>query len=251
MDEATTQTAAEILAERLRLDSAVPADCTDDELARVDFARRDVLIGTVRSDVQFDYTMASLSYYAPVKTIPAAALPARVVALHEEGLTRQPGIKRYGEITDIRVVKREEIPVPLTRSNGGEAYYLFSVKSWEFLEHPIAIAGTSRGRPAFTTEFLLTHARRSYQLSAIRSPAEYRLAQVLSALCEEAEAAASDAVSSTTVLRRLGEHHILCAADGFLSLFHARGEVLMRCPLRAMQTEPAEILRRLAEILGI
>jgi hypothetical protein len=245
MDEATTQTAAEILAERLRLDSAVPADCTDDELARVDFARRDVLIGTVRSDVQFDYTMASLSYYAPVRTIPADCMPPRLVALYEEGLTTPSGIRRYGKITEIRVVKRGDIPVPQTRPNSEEAYYLFSVESWTELEPPVLLAGTGRGKPAFTTEFLLTHARRSYQLVAIRSAAEYRLTQALCGLCEEA------VLSPAPLFRRIGRHHLLCTADGFLSLVHARGEVLFRVPLRAVESDPVAVLDRVATQLGL
>ena len=95
-----------------------------------------------------------------------------------------------------------------------------------------------------TTEFLLTHARRSYQLVSIRSAAEYRLVQALCHLRMESE-------SSAASLRRLGEHHVLCAADGYLSLLHARGEVLFRCPLFALQTEPARVVHRLATLLGL
>ena len=249
----------QLLAERLRNTSSVPAPCTDEELAAADFSRRDVLIGTVRSDAQFDYTLASLSYYAPVKAIRPSDLPVRLVALYEEGLTRRPGIKRYGEVVDTRVVKREDIPVPMTRPNGEEAYYLFTVRAWVYLEHPLAIEGTARGRPAFTTEFLLTHARRSYQLVCIRSAAEYRLASALCALCEDAlgENAlekgehADGHVGSPPVFRRIGEQYLLGAAEGMLSLIHARGEVLLRLPLRAMQTEPAMVVDRLAAELGL
>ena len=239
-----TDTPADVLAQRLKHDSPAPADCTDDELASADFARRDVLIGTLRSDAQFDYTMASLSYYTPVRAVPPSDLPVRMVALYEEALSRQSGIKRYGEVMDIRVVRRKEIPVPPSRPNPDEAYYLFTVKEWTYLEHPIAIEGTARGKPAFTTEFLLTHARRSYQLISIRSAAEYRLVQALCKLREEA-------ADTQPVLRRLGEQHILSAADGYISLLHARGEVLFRCPLMAMDTEPIEVLHRLAIVLGL
>ena len=250
MDGVITEVAprenTELLAERLKQNSPVPADCTDEELAAVDFSRRDVLIGTVRSDAQFDYTLASLSYYAPVKTVPAHELPVRMVALYEEGLTRRAGIKRYGEVTETRVVRRDEIPVPLSRSNGEEAYYLFTVKAWEYLEQPIGIEGTSRGKPAFTSEFLLTHARRSYQLVAISSPAEYRLTQVLCRVYAEAITEGSH-----HRLHRIGESHVVGIAEGMLSLIHARGEVLFRCPLRAMETEPAEVLRQIASALGL
>ncbi len=233
-----------ILAEHLKDPCSIPADCDDEELAAVDFTRRDVLIGTVRSDAQFDYALASLSYYAPVKTVPPCDLPVRLIALYEEGLSRLPGIKRYGEVTKIRVVKRAEIPVPLSRANEEEAYYLFTVRSWEYLERPIRITGTSRGRPAFTSEFLLTHARRSYQLVSITSAAEYRLAQALGRLWDGA------AEGRETILRA-GGYHILCASEGMLSLIHTRGDVLLRCPLGAMETQPAEVLDRLAVALGI
>lgn len=246
MIPANASEAVDALTSRLKDPSSVPANCTDEELAAVDFSRRDVLIGTVRSDAQFDYTLASLSYYAPVKTVPPHDLPVRMVALYEEGLTRRPGIKRYGEVTDIRVVKRSDIPVPMSRSNGEEAYYLFSVKSWEYLDHPIGIVGTSRGRPAFTSEFLLTHARRSYQLVSITSAAEYRLTQVL--CLAYLEATETPAIET---FRRVGDSHVISIGGGMLSLFHARGEVLFRSPLRAMESEPAEVLGNLARALGL
>jgi hypothetical protein len=239
-----TDTPSDVLADRLKHDSPAPADCSDDELAQADFTRRDVLVGTLRSDAQFDYAMASLSYYAPVRTIPPSDLPVRVIALYEEAISRRAGIKRYGRVNDIRVVRREDIPVPQSRPNPEEAYYLFTVDSWEFLEHPIAIEGTARGKPAFTAEFLLTHARRSYQLVSIRSAAEYRLTQILCQLREEAE-------TTPVTIRRLGDQRLLCAADGFLSLVHARGEVPFRCPLSALQTEPAQVLHQLAVLLGL
>lgn len=233
-----------VLSEHLKDPCSIPADCDDEALAAVDFSCRDVLIGTVRSDAQFDHTLATLSYYTPVKAVPPCDLPVRLIALYEEGLSRLPGIKRYGEITEIRVVKRAEIPVPLSRANGEEAYYLFTVRAWEYLERPIRIAGTGRGRPAFTSEFLLTHARRSYQLVSITSAAEYRLAQALSRLWDGA------AEGRETILR-IGGSHILCASEGMLSLIHIRGDVLLRSPLGAMETQPAEVLDRLAVALGI
>ncbi len=245
MDDTTPQADMAVQAERLKHPTSIPADCTDEELAQADFTARDVLVGTVRSDAQLDHTLTSLSYYTPARALPAEHLPVRMIALYEEGLTRLPGIKRYGEVTETRVVRREEIPIPMSRPNGSEAYYLFTVKEWTCLDHPIALEGTSRGRPAFTTEFLLTHARLSYQLVAIHSPAEYRLAQVLCALCAEA------AERGSPVFRRIGEGHVLSAAEGSLSLIHARGEVLYRCPLWNMKTHPAEVLGGIALRLGL
>ena len=52
----------DLLAERLKLDSAIPADCSDGELALADFSKRDVLIGTIRSDAQFDHKKTDKRY---------------------------------------------------------------------------------------------------------------------------------------------------------------------------------------------
>ena len=219
------------------------SDMTDEELAAVDFAHRDVLIGTVRSDAQFDYTLASLSYYAPVKTVPPHDLPVRMIALYEEGLTRRAGIKRYGRVTDTRVVKRSDIPVPMSRSNPEEAYYLFSVESWEYLPTPIALLNTARGKPMFTSEFLLTHCRRSYQLLAIRSPEAYRLCELLCHL--------SETDSDKPVFRRVGEHHLITVTEGRMRLLNAEGVCLYACPARMLSDGPAEVLRRVIGALGI
>ena len=205
-DETLTAPVAETDGEAARLSAlldepSIPAPCADAELAAVDFSRLDVLIGTVRSDAQFDYCLSSNTYYIPAKTVTPNDLLPTTIALYEEGLTRRSGIKRYGRVTETRVVKRRDIPVPMSRPNPEETYYLFTVESWEYLPHPIALLNTARGKPAFTNEFLLTHCRRSYQLVAIRSPEAYRLCALL---CDPAIAR-----GDTPVLRRVGDRHIL------------------------------------------
>ena len=232
-------------------DSPIPAPCTDDELAAVDFSRSDVLVGTVRSDAQFDYCLASNTYYIPAKTVtPNDLLPA-TIALYEEGLTRKAGIKRYGRVIETRVVKRSDIPVPMSRPNPDEAYYLFSVEGWEYLEHPVALQDTSRGKPMFTNEFLLTHCRRSYQLLAIRSPEAYKLCRLLCTLAEEIAASDEPTAQPAAIFRRVGERHLVTVADGRFRLLDAAGRVLVDCPAAALQASPAEVLRRVIGALGV
>ena len=224
-------------------DPPIPAPCTDEELAAVDFTRLNVLIGTLRSDGQFDYCMEEKAYYVPAKTVTPADLPVSIIALYEEGLTRRAGIKRYGRVTDTRVVKRSDIPVPMSRPNPDEAYYLFFVADWVYLEHPIAIQDTARGKPMFTSEFLLTHCRRSYQLLAIRSPEAYRLCELLCHL--------SETDSDKPVFRRVGEHHLITVTEGRMRLLSAEGVCLYACPARMLSDAPAEVLRRVIGALGI
>lgn len=247
-NETLTAPVTEADSETLRLaallsDSPIPVPCTDDELAAVDFSLLNVLIGTLRSDGQFDYCMEEKAYYVPAKTVTPADLPVSVIALYEEGLTRRAGIKRYGRVTDTRVVKRSDIPVPMSRNNPEEAYYLFFVADWVYLEHPIAIQDTARGKPMFTNEFLLTHCLRSYQLLAIRSPEAYRLCELLCHLAE------TD--SDKPVFRRVGEHHLITVTEGRMRLLSAEGVCLYACPARMLSDGPAEVLRRVIGALGI
>ena len=224
-------------------DAPAPLPCTDGELAAADFSRRNVLIGTVRSDTQFDYCMATGTYYVPVKTLTPANLPVSVIALYEEGLHRKAGIKRCGRVTETRVVKRSDIPVPMSRANPDEAYYLFSVEKWDYLPHPIALQGTSRGKPMLTSEFLLTHCRRSYQLVAISSPETYNLCRLLCTLAE------TD--TNTPVFRRVGERHIITLSEGHVRLLTAAGDCLCACPAEMLTNAPAELLQRMAAGLGL
>lgn len=229
---------------RLSTASRSPAPVEDSELAAVDFSVLDVLVGTVRSDEQFDWCIQSRSYYIPAKTVTPDDLPVSVIALYEDGLTRCAGIKRYGEILDTRVVSRADIPVPMSRHNPDEAYYLFTVRDWDYLKQPIAILDTARGKPMFTNRFLLTHSRRSYQLVGIRSPEEYRLCQLLCKLEE-------DAATEKTLFRRVGESHLMTLSEGWVRLLDAGGHSLCAFPVGMLESAPAQALHRVARGLGL
>ena len=240
-DETKTVPVAEIDGDARKI--LAPDPCTDEELAAVDFTRLDVLVGTVRSDEQLSHCVESNTYYVPAKTVTPADLPVAFIALYEEGLTCPNGISRYGRVTETRVVKRSDIPVPMSRPNPEEAYYLFTVEGWVSLEHPITLQDTARGKPMFTSEFLLTHCRRSYQLLCIRSPEAYKLCRLL---CDLGETE-----GSTPVFRRVGERHLVTVVDSRFRLLDAAGRVLVDCPAAALQASPAEVLRRVIGALGV
>ena len=223
--------------------SPCPAPCEDKELASARLSETDVLVGTVRSDEQFDWCMNTCAYYVPAKALPRDALPVEVIALYEEGLNRKAGIKRYAEVLETRVVKRADIPVPMSRNNPDEPYYFFTVNEWRYLETPITLQGTSRGKPMLTNRFLLTHCRRSYQLVSLRTPEEYRLCELLCKLGED--------TAAEPVFRRVGERHLITLSEGRLHLLDADGHYLYTCPASMLYGDPAEVLRRVAQGLGL
>lgn len=232
------------LAELLAETPASPAPCEGEELAAVDFSHLDVLVGTVRSDEQFDYCMSSLAYYIPAKTLSPEALPVESIALYEEGLSRMAGIKRWGKVTDTRVVKRRDIPVTMSRPNPEETYYHFTVEAWQYLDNPIPLQGTERGRPMLTCGFLLSHCRRSYQLTAIRSPETYRLCGLLCRLAE-------DMATEGVIFRRVGEHHLITVEGGRVRLLDASGGCLFSCEAESLLRDPGGVLHRVREGLGL
>jgi len=95
----------------------------------------------------------------------------------------------------------------------------------------------------FTSEFLLTHCHRSYQLLSIRSPETYRLCELLCHLAAE--------IGEKPIFRRIGERHILTVTDGRLRLLTAEGDCLYTCSAAMLTKTPAEVLRRVAGALGV
>ncbi len=239
-DAAEARRLTDLLADAAR----IPDPCADEVLAEAELSRLDVLVGTVRSDGQFAFCMEAKAYYVPAKTVTPDQLPVEKIALYEEGLSRLAGIKRWGTVTETRVVKRRDIPVPLSRNNPDETYYLFSVDAWRYLDTPIAIRDTVRGKPLFTSSFLLEHCHLSYQLTAIRSPEAYKLCRLLEQLAE-------DCAREDTVFRRVGEAHLLTVGEGRLSLLEAGGRCLYTCPASRLTSSPAELLRGISRALGL
>lgn len=235
-----TRRLSDLLADAAR----IPDPCEDAALAAAELSKADVLVGTVRSDGQFAFCMDAKAYYVPAKTVAPDQLPVEKVALYEEGLSRRAGIKRWGTVTETRVVKRRDIPVPLSRNNPDETYYLFSVDAWQYLDPPIAIRDTVRGKPLFTSSFLLEHCHLSYQLVEIRSPETYRLCRLLEQL-------AQDCAREDTIFRRVGETHLLTVGEGRLSLLEAGGRCLYTCPASRLNSSPAGLLRGISRALGL
>lgn len=144
-------------------------------LENVDWSLKDVIIGTVRSDVQFKYNIDKLCYYAPSRFISASNFPIRYVALYEGELRNGNGIRYYGKIKEILKVRRCEIPVSRNRNNEDELYYFFKIEKWNVLKNPLEVKDTVGGAPKFTNMFLLKNCFSTYQLFSINSPSQFKL----------------------------------------------------------------------------
>ena len=161
------------------------------KLAKVNWKKRDVLVGCLRNKKQLEACLANNFYHIPKKQISDEMLPIHYVALYQSKNQfgdKDSGILYYGEVSRSRLVKSSEITeIP---KNSDEDYYYLRIKEWKTLSKPIAIKEI-RDINFFTNLFLLTHSSETPELK-IQSEEEYRLYSELKRSMNDTEINASD-----------------------------------------------------------
>ena len=81
------------------------------KLKAVDWAVRDVLVGTMRSLQQLDICRKDCFYYIPAERLQDSDFPVRYVALYQSQYVFGPqaGVRYYGEVTKCSAVRRSAI----------------------------------------------------------------------------------------------------------------------------------------------
>jgi hypothetical protein len=193
------------------------------------WAVKDVMVGTVRTPEQLQYNLTSCTYYAPAKFVSETRLPVTYIALHEQGIGVPPGIKRYARVLTTQLVPRGNIPVSMRpNTDPEEPYYFFHVGPWQSLPRPIAILGTRRGKPRFTTKFLLDHCTHSYQLFSIASETEFRLMEEIYKALEDSSHTAHCSANGCRVI----------LSGGYITVTDEDGRILDRIRLTTYRKKP-------------
>lgn len=145
----------------------------EERLARVDWEKRDVLVGSLRNKAQLDTALRYRFYHIPASQLPESAFPIHYVAIYQSKNFFGPeaGIRYYGVVTKCIPMKRNQI-LELPKSST-EAYYRLEVKEWKQLEHVVAPKEFGQVR-CLTNLFLLEHST-EYPELLLRSEEEYRL----------------------------------------------------------------------------
>lgn len=154
----------------------------EEKLAKVDWNKRDVLVGTFRSKEQFNTCLENKFYYVPARQFNDSKLPIHYVALYQTNKMFGEGngqIEYYGEAIRVALVRRSSIKeVPLTHNNGDELYYKITVRDWKKISeindsgHPIT-PKESGFVVDFTNMFLLEHSEYVQELR-FKNEAEFR-----------------------------------------------------------------------------
>ncbi len=215
----------------------------------VNWAVRDVMVGTVRSTEQLQFCLNTKGYYAPERLLPDSVFPVRHIALLENGVSDLTGIRHHGAVERIYKVQRGRIPVPMrNRGNPDEIYYYFEVDQWELLPAPIAIRDSYKGKPEFTNRFLLEHCSGSYQLFSISSESQWRLMRALFEGLEFLSGFASNEVAEVNGILGVYSFTLL---DGSLIIRNERGSCLYSSFLQPMLSHPRASFREICNALGI
>lgn len=209
------------------------------KLRKVDWKKRDVLIGTFRSRSQFEICLKNNFYYIPATRISNNELPIHYVAMFQTPriFTNEAGIYFYGEVLRTALVKRETIKeVPMTHGNPDDLYYRFIVREWIPLQKSI-LPKESAFVHQFTNLFLLKHAEYVQEL-LLRSEEEFRFYYELKRRTNEAIMSEDDAVAGFEmngykVLFQSGQIHLIY-----------EGQIVDQCSIQEFSRKPNATFRR-------
>lgn len=218
----------------------------EEKLATVDWDKRDVLIGTFRSEEQFQICYDKKFYYVPAKRISESRLPIHYVALYQTNKMFGEGngqIRFYGEAVRVELMKRADIKeVPVNRKNGDEQYYRITVREWKDIaetnESKKPILPKESGFVVdFTNLFLLEHSEWVSELR-LKSEAEYRFYTELKRSAKAAEIAEDETVGFV-----MGDSRFVFSEGEILALKDRK--IVERKSLTEFARRPAQVYRQL------
>lgn len=207
------------------------------KLARVDWKKRDVLVGALRDRQSLDICLKNRFYFVPASRIREENFPIHYVAMYQTKAIfgADSGIRYYGEVKSIRPIKQSEIPEITEKTD--ERYYLLSVKEWKQLDRPIEVK--ERGSVSFFTNmFLLRHSAQVPELM-IKTEEEYRFLTELkrrtdAAVINEEDSSGGFSVGTSKVAFEDGQ--IMLIKDG---------KIVGRVEVSEFSRTPNAVFRRL------
>ena len=220
----------------------------EERLAKVDWARPDVLVGSFKSRDQFNDNYNRKYYYLPAEYVDGNVPPIKYIALYQSSkiFGSDAGIRYYGKITKAKRLRREEIDFPYDPQKAKKPYYAFMVEKWEALETPIAIKDEGVYEPKFTHLLLVQNCAQSYELFNIHSEAEFRLLVEIRKAFKDIATAAS---SKNTSVYRVNDTHSVIVADGYFTITNDNGDILDKISVSSFAKSPRAGFKRIKEAI--
>lgn len=219
----------------------------EEGLAKVDRSVWDTMVGTVRDERQLEFILKHSAYYVPAHFIDEDKLHIKYIALHEQGIGSEPGIRLYGEVMTAQKIKRSRIPVPMSRPNGDELYYYFKIRRWEKLSRAIDIRDTHRGAPLFTNKILLDNCTQSYQLFSVSSVDDFCLMTTINKAFDDIR---NSEVESFSALYPINKSYKLYVAQGNFNIINDKGETLEKTSVGSYLYKPRDSFNKFRKIIN-
>lgn len=153
----------------------------ESRLAKVDWKKRDVLVGSLSSQEQLSAVLKEKYYYVPVSSMPIEKKHVSYVALYQSYRLygKKAGILYYGEIVGSNIRKRKDINAYPGRTKPDELCYYYEIDEWKTLDARIEYEEEWVYRPRYTNLFLLKNCCKTFELFNIWSEEDYRLVSEL------------------------------------------------------------------------
>ena len=221
----------------------------EERLAKVDWARPDVLVGSFKSRDQFNDNYNRKYYYLPAEYVDGNVPPIKYIALYQSSkiFGSDAGIRYYGKITKAKRLRREEIDFPYDPQKAKKPYYAFMVEKWESLETPITIKDEGVYEPKFTHLLLVQNCAQSYELFNIHSEAEFRLMVEIRKAFKDIATATS---SENTSVYRVNDTHAVIVADGYFTITNDNGDILDKIAVSSFAKSPRAGFRKIKKVIG-
>jgi len=200
-----------------------------------------VLIGSVRSELQYEYCAAKHFYFAPAIRLTEVEMPVAYVAMYHCLSAGNMGIEAFAKVKRTRLVKRKDIPFPMTRTNPDEDYYRFDLDRWKKLEDPVLFRDETVYGPRETTLDLLLNSSATYELFLIRSVEEYELNKNIK---NAVAAYISDPNAEPSF--RVNEYFHIKVSEGYINLLNRRENPVSRFSVNSYTEHPGEIFSEIS-----
>jgi hypothetical protein len=214
----------------------------------------DLIVGSLRNKKQFEFIKDNKIYYLPLpknQHILNYDLEYAAVFQSENKFGEDSGIKYYGKIREINIVKRKEIDFPMSKNNPDEDYIVLKIERWQQLGKRIKAEGYGiSGSHIYSNYMLLKKADTLPELS-IRSLNEWRLWLELKRLKQEIKVEIKennlDKIKSIEGFR-VGNLEVIVDKD---YLTAASDNEIIEFSYREFLKNPRKILNEIMELIDI
>lgn len=164
------------------------------------FNERTVLLGALSNKEQLNINLENKFYHTRLSNVDLEKHLIKTIAIGQSKnlFGKEAGVRYYGKVKDIKIVKRKEIREIPKQSD--ELYIRFEIEEWMQLDNPIKVKGFQVITVLYTTDYLLKNAKTVSEL-CIKDEEEFRLWMELKRLDNEVMAMSENKIHKSTSIK--------------------------------------------------